>query len=155
MSARLGGEPLRARFASARDRLTILNTPDSPGAQRTAVVVLGAITVVLGLLAAGAGAQLVPPVSVLVPVLFGGFTLRLPLYRLLSVLAALMVAYDVAVAGIREVRVGSIIVIAITALIGAELSRTRQLVGVSAIRRESMLIELVDQLRSQSDLPPL
>src|SRR5262249_57451222 len=82
----------------------------------------------------------------------GGLLLRPRALRVLFVLIAAGLAYDVV-----EDRAGPglVLTIVVTALVAHVLARTREKLGMLGLRGEAMLIELRDRIRAQGTLPSL
>src|SRR5579875_239433 len=88
------------------------------------------------------------------PILPGGLLLWPRALRILFLVVAVMLAYDVAEAGQRT-GFGIVATIVIIAAFADVLARTRAKLGLQGLRGDQMLIELRDRIRSRSSLPPL
>jgi len=97
----------------------------------------------------------VPPVTPVVAVLIGGFTLSVRSLLLLLAVVAGELAWLVGRLGINGVRPGTIIVVAVTAVLVLGVARSRSRLGVQGLRGESMLVDLRDRLRAHGELPEL
>lgn len=123
--------------------------------QRGWLPLLVASCALIAVLAVVFGAEVIPPSLVLVPVLVGGLTVRMPAMRLLLAAAAVAVGVDLALLGVRAVRPLTLLNVVVTAGFALQLTRIRGRLGVSAPRSESILLELRDRLRRHGDLPAL
>ena len=119
-----------------------------------ALLALVALTLVIGL-ASVQVPQWVPPATVALVVLVGGFTLSPRSLVLLLAVVAGELAWLVGRVGINGVRYGNIAVVAVTAIIVVAVARSRARLGVQGLRGESMLVDLRDRLRAQGELPEL
>jgi hypothetical protein len=126
-----------------------------PAAERAALPLLLLTVVGVGLGAGYAGATIVPPAVLLLPLLVGGFMLRRSATWLLIGATAIMAVFDVSRVGVHAVRVGVLGALAVAAVIAYWLSASRERVGMPGLRGESMLLELRDKLREQGELPAL
>jgi hypothetical protein len=97
----------------------------------------------------------VPPASLALPLLVGGFLLRPQYFRWLAAAVGLGLALDIAVLGIDDVRPGSVLIIALMGVLSLRLSRTRALTGVQGLRGDSMLVDLRDRLQAHGSMPAL
>lgn len=89
------------------------------------------------------------------PLLGGGLLLRpAALYRLAGLVGVCVVVLAV-VAGLAVARPGALVVLAATALVMREVSRSREQTGLSGLRGDSVLAELRRRLEQQGQLPPL
>jgi Stage II sporulation protein E (SpoIIE) len=97
----------------------------------------------------------VPPVSPVIVVLIGGFTLSVRSLVLLLVVVAIELTWLIGHLGLSSVRQGNVVVVAITALVVVAVARSRSRLGVQGLRGESMLVDLRDRLRAHGELPDL
>ena len=144
-----------ARMHAARRSVALLAGPESPRAKS---LTLGALVVLVGILAAitaVAGPSVAPPLSLVVPVMLGGFLLERTSMRILVALVGAAFLAEVLDLGWSDVRPGSAVVLVIIAAVAYELVRDRERLGLSSGRGESMLLELRDQLRRQGEVPEL
>jgi serine phosphatase RsbU (regulator of sigma subunit) len=151
---RTPGGPL-ARLRAARRDAPMFVAPESPRGRRLALVALMALTVGIYFLSTAAGYHVAPSLTLVVPVVLGGFLLqRRPLELLLAVVA---VAYftEAGVKGWDGTRPGALVVLVVVGAIALELARDRERLGLSTGRGESILLELRNQLRRQGEMPPL
>lgn len=124
-------------------------------AERGALPLLLLLVAGIGLGAGYAGPAVVPPGTMLLPLLVGGFVMRRGAARVLIAMTVAMLAFDVAEAGLREVRIGVVVGLGVAVVIADWLAGTRDRVGMPGLRGESMLLELRDKLRQHGDLPRL
>jgi hypothetical protein len=119
--------------------------------------VLGALivlVVVLGYLSTQ-GATWAPTTTVAIPVLIGGFMLRMrSLFQLYLVVAAVLLV-EAVVRTHHTVMPGEIAVVSVVGVIVLVMARMRARLGVQGNRGESMLFDLRDRLSAQGEMPPL
>ena len=117
------------------------------------------LVLVVATLAIGFGTshwpQWVPPASVVLVILLGGFTLSPRSLVLLLGVVAGELAWLIGHNGLASVRQGNLVIIAATALLVLLVARSRARLGVQGLRGESMLVDLRDRLRAQGELPEL
>ena len=108
--------------------------------------------VVIGVAAVHVSAWWFSPGVMILPILAGGMLLWVRALRILFIIAAVMITYD-----IIEHRAGPGIVatIAVTAIFADVLARTRAKLGLQGLRGDQMLIELRDRIREHGKLPTL
>ncbi len=113
---------------------------------------LAAVAVVIGVAAVHISEWWFSPGAMILPILAGGLLLMPRALRILFVVVAAMICYDV-----LDDRAGPGIIatIVITAVFADVLARTRAKLGVQGLRGDQMLIELAGRLRTQSTLPVL
>jgi hypothetical protein len=116
---------------------------------------LAALALLCVLLALGATAEVVPLSSFVAPVLVGGLVLSVRHMVWLLVVVAAGMAASILGAGVLMLRIGSLVVVAVTAAIMLWNARSRSNLGVAGTRGESMLIDLRDRLLSQGELPTM
>ena len=92
------------------------------------------------------------PGVMILPILAGGMLLWVRALRILFVIAAIMLVYDIVA---HKAGPGIIATIVITALFADVLARTRAKLGLQGLRGNQMLIELRDRIRDQGKLPAL
>ena len=88
-------------------------------------------------------------------ILIGGFTLSPRSLVLLLLVVAGELAWLIGHDGLRAVRQGNLLVVAVTAIVVLLVARSRARLGVQGLRGESMLVDLRDRLRAQGELPEL
>jgi hypothetical protein len=117
------------------------------------VLVAAAVAVLaLGLTASSAA---FPPSAQVLPLLFGGLLLgRRAMRQLLLVVGACLV-WDLLALGLRDVRPGALVTVAITGVVAYEFSRSREETGLGGLRGDSVLVELRRRLELQGELPAL
>lgn len=115
------------------------------------------LCVVTALIAVGAVelTAYVPLSTFIVPVLVGGLVLSVRRLGWLLPVVAFCLVGSAALIGISGPRLGSALVIIAVALVMLWSAQSRSKLGVAGSRGESMLIDLRDRLRNQSQLPPL
>ena len=118
---------------------------------------LGLVVLALTFQVAGSafGTAYVPPGLQAVTLLGGGLLLRREGQRLLSVVVAVLLAYDVAELGLQQVRPGALIVVGLTGLVAYEFSRSREETGLSSASADTFLLDLRARLQAQGELPEL
>jgi Stage II sporulation protein E (SpoIIE) len=92
------------------------------------------------------------PGVIILPILAGGMLLWVRALRVLFVIAAVTVAYDITS---HRAGPGIVATIVVTAIFADVLARTRAKLGLQGLRGDQMLIELRDRIREQGKLPPL
>src|ERR1700729_2416596 len=119
---------------------------------RRVAIVLAVILVAVAVIAAHVSAWLVSPGVMILPLLAGGLLLWPRALRILIVVVAAGLIYDVV-----EGRAGPglLITIAATAYFADVLSNTRGKLGTRGLRADRMMIELRDRIRAQGTLPEL
>jgi hypothetical protein len=117
------------------------------------------LALVLATLAIGFGTSnapgWVPPATVVVVILIGGFTLSPRSLVLLLGVGAGELAWLIGHRGLSSVRQGNMLVVAATGVIVLLIARSRARLGVQGMRGESMLVDLRDRLRAQGEMPEL
>jgi serine phosphatase RsbU (regulator of sigma subunit) len=144
-----------ARLRAARHRVALLTAPESPRSRAVTLASLTLLTAFVAVLTMTVGTGPVPPLALSVPVILGGFLLERTALRVLLLVATVATTAEVLKAGWQEVRPGSVVVLAVLAVIAVELARDRERLGLSVGRGESMLLELRDALQRQGELPAL
>ncbi|WP_242905482.1 PP2C family protein-serine/threonine phosphatase [Actinomadura terrae] len=122
--------------------------------ERYVFAALAVLAIVTGVAAATDTRGLAPSGALVLIVLGGGLLLRVRSLVALLVVVVVMVAYD-AWHDIAAIGPGMIATLAITTVLALTLARTRQQLGVQGLRGDSMLLELRDRLRRQSEMPEL
>src|SRR5260370_2208339 len=119
---------------------------------RRVAAILTVVTAVISVAAVRVSESCFSPGLLILPVLAAGLLLWPRALRILFVLIAGGLAYDVV-----EGRAGPglIATIAVTAVVADALARTREKLGMLGLRGETMLIELRDRIRAQGTLPSL
>ena len=90
----------------------------------------------------------------ILPILAGGLLLWPRALRVLFVLVAIMIAYDIVKIDERT-GFGTVATIIIVAFFAEALARTRARLGLQGLRGDQMLVDLRDRIRAQSALPEL
>src|SRR5215813_2432088 len=119
---------------------------------RRVALVLTVVTAVISVAAVAVSQSWFSPGLLILPVLAGGLLLWPCALRILFVLIAAGLAYDVIE---NKAGPGLILTIVVTAVAAYVLSRTREKLGMLGLRGEVMLIELRDRIRAQGTLPDL
>ncbi|MDQ1701033.1 MAG: hypothetical protein QOF57_285 [Frankiaceae bacterium] len=99
--------------------------------------------------------QIMPPSALTVVLISAGLLARWRATVLIAALAAVGLAVDIAVIGIHDVWVGTIVAVLITGAFALLLSSTREQVGAPGLRGEHMLIDLRERLSAQGHFPHL
>ena len=123
--------------------------------ERTLLVALLTVVLLLGLATLELGAALAPVPAQTIPLAAGGLRLRVRRQRVLVAAVAVVTVIDVLARGLTEIRVGAVVVVALMAAGTLALASGRESLGVSAPRGESMLAELKARLAVQGALPAL
>lgn len=118
------------------------------------LLVLVGLVIAMGVLTAHVPTWL-PPVSPVVVVLIGGFTLSVRSLILLLAVVAGELAWLIGHLGLSNVRQGNIAIVAVTGAVVLAVARSRARLGVQGLRGESMLVDLRDRLRAHGELPEL
>ncbi len=127
----------------------------NPPPEDVTLVALMVGSVLLFVLGLTVSVPFFPPVTQSLPVLAGGVLLRRrAMYRLLLIAGAAVV-WDVIVLGVWKTRPGGLFVLAITALVGLEFSRSREETGLGGLRGDTVLVGLRQRLEVQGELPRL
>src|SRR6201995_5712345 len=109
-------------------------------------------TIAVGVAAAHLSEWWFSPGVMILPILAGGMLLWVRALRILFVIAAAVLIYDIVA---HKAGPGIIATIVITALFADVLARTRAKLGLQGLRGNQMLIELRDRIREQGKLPTL
>jgi hypothetical protein len=149
-----GGGPV-ARLRAARRRIALFDAPESRQAKTVVLAALLVLVAVAALLTITVGLQAAPLTALGVPVVLGAFLLDRRALQVLLIATAIAVAVELSKVGWRAARIGSVVIIAILAVIAVELARDRERSGLSVGRGEAMLLELRDKLQLQGELPQL
>lgn len=143
----------RTRWSVLRWRATVWFRRHLLHSDLFALVVLSCCAVVL----AGLFLQspsIFPPAALMLVILGGGFFLTV---RSLLVLIAVVIGVLVfeVIRRPDDVRAGTLIVLAFTAVTVLAMARSRARLGVQGTRGDSMLVDLRDRLRAHGELPAL
>ncbi len=139
---------LRARGQQVR---TVLSRQFITRNRRLAFSLALAI-VAIGIAAVHVSVWWFSPGVIILPILAGGMLLWVRALRVLFVVAAVTVAYDITS---HRAGPGIVATIVVTALFADVLARTRAKLGLQGLRGDQMLIELRDRIREQGKLPQL
>ena len=101
------------------------------------------------------GATAVPGGVMVLPLLGGGLLLGRIAMRWLLALVAGCLAAEVAELGLREVRLGTLIVLGLASAVLYNFACSREETGLSGLSRDSILVELRERLLRASALPTL
>ena len=101
------------------------------------------------------GVSVVPGVVMVLPLLGGGLLLGRVALRWLLALVVGCLAVEVAEFGLREVRAGTLLVLALASMVLYNFARSREQTGLSGLSRDSILVELKERLLRASALPVL
>ena len=119
---------------------------------RRLAAALALVTVAVAFVAGHVSAWAVSPGVMVLPILAGGLLLWPRALRILIVIAAAGLVYDVAM---HKAGPGIVVTIAATAYFADVLSNTRGKLGTRGLRADRMMIELRDRIRAQGTLPAL
>src|SRR5215470_13851322 len=121
---------------------------------RRLAFVLAVLVIGIGIAAVHVSAAWISPDLMILPILAGGLLLWPRALRILFVIVAVMLAYDVAQADERT-GFGVVATIVIIAAFADVLARTRARLGLQGLRGDQMLIELRDRIKVASAMPGL
>jgi Stage II sporulation protein E (SpoIIE) len=154
MVSRSTGIPLRAArgLRAGAGRLRTILSRQFITRNRRLSFGLALAVVAIGVAAVHVSEWWFSPGVMILPILAGGMLLWVRALRILFVVAAGTIAYDVIGARTGP---GIIATIVITAIFADVLARTRAKLGLQGLRGDQMLIELRDRIRAQGQLPPL
>jgi hypothetical protein len=132
--------------------------PDTPNVEPVVLVAAALGVIVLGLFATRTTA--VPYNAVVVPVLLAGLFLRTKSLLIVDIATLGVVVAAAIVDGIHvrdagTLRVGTLLVIAITTAFAHVIAASRERLGVQGLRGDAMLAELRDRLTTQGRFPEL
>ncbi len=144
---------LRSAVHLVPGAITRLRT--SPPREGVALAALLALVALIEVGGSTLGPQIVPPGAQLVPLLGGGLLLRRRPMRLLAVVVAGCLAYDVVDMGLGTVRPGALVVVALTGAVAYEFCRSREETGLTGSSGDTFVVELRERLQRQGELPPL
>ena len=113
---------------------------------------LSLAVVAIGIAAAHLSEWWFSPGVMILPILAGGLLLWVRALRILFVLTAIMLVYDIVG---HKAGPGIIATIVVTAIFADVQARTRAKLGLQGMRGNQMLIELRDRIREQGKLPAL
>ena len=101
------------------------------------------------------GVTAVPGGVMVLPLLGGGLLLGRVALRWLMGLVAACLAVEIAAFGLQEVRLGTLIVLALASAVLYNFACSREQTGLSGLSRDSILVELRQRLLTASALPVL
>lgn len=139
-------------LAPARGVTRLRRSPPPEGPSLVALVLLAIGGVVAGHVL---GARFLPSSFQVVPLLGGGLLLRRAAMRALLVVVALCLAVDLRTLGLEVVRPGALLVVAVTAVVAYEFTRSREETGLTGSSGDTFVVELRDRLQRQGELPRL
>ena len=145
---RRAGHGWRARVAQLRE----VATRQFITRNRRVAFGLSLAVVAIGVAAAHLSEWWFSPGVMILPILAGGLLLWVRALRVLFVLTAIMLVYDIVG---HKAGPGIIATIVVTAIFADVLARTRAKLGLQGLRGNQMLIELRDRIREQGKLPVL
>ena len=126
-----------------------------PPAERTALVGLVVLSLLLAAGGVAAGRELFPPSVQVLPLLGGALLLRRRSMRALMLVVLGVLVVDVVSQGLMAARPGSLVTVVLTAVIGYEFSRSREETGLAGSSGDTFVVELRNRLQRQGELPPL
>lgn len=127
----------------------------SPPPERPALVGLVVLSIAIVVLGRPAGPEFVPPGLQVLPLLFGGLLLRRASMRGLMLVVAACLTYDVWDLTLDVVRPGALVVVAVTAGVAYEFTRSREETGLTGASGDAFVVELRERLQRQGELPRL
>ena len=151
-TGRLPGLVAAVALALPRGVTRLRRSPPPEGPALVGLVLLAVLFTVGGALV---GFSAFPPGVQVLPLLGGGLLLRRRSMRLLMVVVAGCLTYDVVRYEMELVRPGILVVVAITAGICYEFARSREETGLSGSSGDTFVVELRQRLQRQGELPPL
>jgi hypothetical protein len=101
------------------------------------------------------GVGFFPPGLLVLPLLGGGLLLRRRSMRVLMVVVALCLVYDLVRLTMELVRPGAVIVLVVTAGVAYEFTRSREETGLAGSSGDTFVVELRQRLQRQGELPAL
>ncbi|MFF5210706.1 PP2C family protein-serine/threonine phosphatase [Streptosporangium sp. NPDC000396] len=125
------------------------------GRDRNLLITLIVLTLVLGGLAARVSMEWFSPALMIPITLLGGLQLRLRSLAKLLCAVALALAYVGVVRGVGHIGPGLLVTCGFTTVLAMVMARNRGKLGVQGLRGDTMLLELRDRLKRQSELPAL
>ncbi len=123
--------------------------------ERGWLLLLVAIVAVVDVLAAGLPTHPLPIAAQTVPIVLAGLLLELRALRWLLAAVAVAVAAALVVLGYTQTRLGSVIVVAVVALVVARTAAMRERLGVVGVRGDTVLADLRDRLAASARVPAL
>src|ERR1700744_6018595 len=145
---RRAGHGWRARVAQLRE----VATRQFITRNRRVAFGLSLAVVASGVAAAHLSEWWFSPGVMILPILAGGLLLWVRALRVLFVLTAATLVYDIVG---HKAGPGIVATIVVTAIFADVLARTRAKLGLQGLRGNQMLIELRDRIRDQGKLPAL
>ena len=139
-------------LALPRGVTRLRRSPPPEGPALVGLVVLALLVTVGGI---AVGVSLLPPGVQVLPLLGGGLLLRRRSMRVLMLVVAGCLAFDLRRVGIDAVRPGALLVVLVTAIISYEFARSREETGLSGSSGDTFVVELRQRLQRQGELPPL
>lgn len=125
--------------------------PHEPLAQAL-LVLLAVVSTVLGVTWSR---WVFPPVFLAVPLVVGGMLLSVAGIRRVTIAVALCLGYDALRFGLGTIRLGALVVLAVTSLIAFEFARSREDTGLAGFSGDAVLVELRARLEQQGEPPQL
>ena len=127
----------------------------SPPPEGPALVGLVALSVLATVGGVVVGVGFFPPGLLVLPLLGGGLLLRRRSMRVLMVVVAMCLAYDLARLRMEVVRPGALVVLLVTAGVAYEFTRSREETGLAGSSGDTFVVELRQRLQRQGELPAL
>ncbi|MCU1677539.1 MAG: Protein phosphatase 2C-like [Frankiales bacterium] len=140
---------IRQRLRRSRRRAVSSFVATAVGSRWVTPAVLAAVIVLITAGAIEWDRQYLPPSALTVPLIATGLFTRWRVAIFLCSIAAAGLVIDIAVLGIFEVRIGSVVAIGATVAFALVMASTREQVGAPGFRGEHMLLELRDRLSDQ------
>ena len=139
-------------LALPRGITRLRRSPPPEGPSLVGLVVLSVLATVGGVLF---GVGFFPPGLLVLPLLGGGLLLRRRSMRVLLVVVAGCLAYDLVHFRMELVRPGALVVLVVTAGVAYEFTRSREETGLSGSSGDTFVVELRQRLQRQGELPAL
>src|SRR3954452_13136446 len=117
---KIAGGPL-APLRAARHGAPLFLAPESVRGRRLALLSLTGLTVGIFFLSLGAGFHVAPPLTLVIPVVLGGFLLQRRALEFLLLVVVVGYFSEVAAKGWDSTRPGGVVVLAVVAAIALEL----------------------------------
>jgi len=127
----------------------------SPPPEGPALVGLVALAVLAAVGGVAFGVELLPPGFQVLPLLGGGLLLQRRSMRVLMVVVAGCLAFDLWKFRLEVVRPGALLVVLVTAVISYEFTRSREETGLTGSSGDTFVVELRQRLQRQGELPAL
>ena len=139
-------------LALPRSVTRLRRSPPPEGPALGGLVVLSVLVTVGGMVL---GVRLLPPGVQVLPLLGGALLLQRRSMRVLMVVVAASLAFDLWRVGLDVVRPGALLVVVVTAGVSYEFTRSREETGLTGSSGDTFVVELRHRLQRQGELPVL